>query len=72
VGLGYWQYSASDEANLGEVIALFSVSFFYLALLAAWFLPVPVQIAIILVWVPVQLLVIPIFQLFLAKKLSKA
>lgn len=73
LGLGYWQYAYSQGDNgLVDTIALFSTSVFYLLLLVAHFLSPLIGAIIFLLWILVGLLILPVVQLVIARKVSVA
>ena len=71
IGLGHWQYEASkSQNNINEFIALLSISVFFLLFLIGHFLTPIFTLAVLLLFMVVQLLAIPILQLVLAKQLD--
>ena len=71
MALGPWQYFASKERdNEFSVITLFSASVFYFLFLASMFVSPVLAVVIIIIFGVVQLIVLPIFNMFLARQMD--
>lgn len=65
-----WQYLASKEDNEFSVITLFSTSVFYFLFLTSIFISPLLTIIIIMLFVVVQLIVLPLFNMYIAHQME--
>jgi hypothetical protein len=68
MALGPWQYFASKEPeNEFSAITLFSASIFYFLILVSHFINMTLGVIIVGVWGLVQLILLPIFNIYIVK-----
>lgn len=70
MALGPWQYFASREPNNAFTLnTLFSAALFYFLFLTSLFISPFFAVLVMIVFVPVQLILLPIYQMYLANKI---